>query len=68
MRTYNSKNERVKKGYLRFLKEADRKSDSTITRPQGDFTIRSLHGAEGLLDLQPGTGCRLQEATGQHQR
>ena len=30
MRTYNPKNERVKKEYLGFLKEADRKSDSTI--------------------------------------
>ncbi len=30
MRTYNPKNERVKKEYLRFLKEADRKADSTI--------------------------------------
>lgn len=30
MQSYNSKNERAKKDYFRFLKEADRKSDSTI--------------------------------------
>ena len=30
MRQYNAKNERIKKEYFRFLKEADRKSDSTI--------------------------------------
>jgi integrase/recombinase XerD len=30
MRTYNPKNERAKKDYFRFLKEADRKSESTI--------------------------------------
>jgi integrase/recombinase XerD len=30
MRRYNPKNERIKKDYFRFLKEADRKSDSTI--------------------------------------
>lgn len=30
MPRYNSKNERIKKDYFRFLKEADRKSDSTI--------------------------------------
>jgi site-specific recombinase XerD len=30
MTRYNSKNERIKKEYFRFLKEADRKSDGTI--------------------------------------
>lgn len=30
MQHYNSKNERIKKDYLRFLKEADRKSEATI--------------------------------------
>ena len=30
MRHFNSKNERIKKDYFRFLKEADRKSESTI--------------------------------------
>jgi integrase/recombinase XerD len=30
MPRYNSKNERIKKDYLRFLKEADRKSDGTV--------------------------------------
>jgi len=30
MRNYNPKNERIKKEYFRFLKEADRKADSTI--------------------------------------
>jgi len=30
MQRYNPKNERIKKDYFRFLKEADRKSDSTI--------------------------------------
>jgi integrase/recombinase XerD len=30
MLRYNSKNERIKKDYIRFLKEADRKSDGTI--------------------------------------
>jgi integrase len=30
MRTYNPKNERAKKDYLRFLKEADRKAESTV--------------------------------------
>src|SRR5262245_23610011 len=30
MRCYHPKNERAKKDYFRFLKEADRKSDSTI--------------------------------------
>ena len=30
MRAYNAKNERIKKDYIRFLKEADRKADSTI--------------------------------------
>ena len=30
MRNYNPKNERIKKDYFRFLKEADRKADSTI--------------------------------------
>jgi integrase len=30
MRHYNPKNERIKKEYFRFLKEADRKSESTI--------------------------------------
>jgi integrase/recombinase XerD len=30
MQSYNPKNERIKKGYFRYLKEADRKSDSTI--------------------------------------
>jgi len=30
MRSYNCKNERIKKEYFRFLKEADRKADSTI--------------------------------------
>ena len=30
MAQYNAKNERIKKAYFRFLKEADRKSDATI--------------------------------------
>jgi integrase len=30
MRAYNPKNERIKKDYIRFLKEADRKAESTI--------------------------------------
>jgi hypothetical protein len=30
MRNYNPKNERAKKDYYRFLKEADRKAESTI--------------------------------------
>ena len=30
MRHYNPKNERVKKDYFRFLREADRKAESTV--------------------------------------
>ena len=30
MRRYNPRNERIKKDYIRFLKEADRKAESTI--------------------------------------
>ena len=41
MQHYNSKNERIKKDYLRFLKEADRKSEATIDGIRKAFDERS---------------------------
>src|SRR5262245_60965697 len=49
MSNYNPKNERVKKEYIRFLREADRKAESTIDSVRK--AIRRYEDYTGLKDF-----------------
>jgi len=57
MRNYNPKNERAKKEYLRFLREADRKSESTV-----DCIRKAISRYESYTRLKDGG--RVQETFG----
>jgi hypothetical protein len=60
MKVLNPSNERLKRDYLRFLKEARGKSEATLDSVRK--AIRSLHGRKGLQDLPVRTGDRVQGA------
>jgi integrase/recombinase XerD len=59
MRAYNPKNERIKKDYIRFLKEADRKAESTI-----DAVRKAISRYEAYIGLKDFATFNREQAVG----
>jgi hypothetical protein len=68
MPNYNPKNERAKKDYVRFLKEADRKAESTIDSVRKAICrYEAYTGLKDFATFNKGTGGGVQETPDQNE-